>query len=372
MAGPTPLYRVIYDDLLVKIRDGVYRAGDRIPTEHQWAEQFGVSRITSKRALDMAAEMGLIKKFPKKGSFIAEDAIRVLNRTSPVDRKIVGIIQPDLSDSFGLEVFRELQRLAQEHGMLTTTGLSSDDSNVEQSLIASFIDFGVDALVIKPVHNETFNNQVLQLIIDDYPVVLIDRYLKDVSCPHVVSNNHQGAVDGMNYLYSLGHTDIAVMSRPIGATTTLVERKAGIMDAIVRQGRRFRPEWMLTDLQALDVRDGRSFDEAKKRVKSFLVKHREITAVFALKYVLVPVIEEAAFELGLSIPEDLSVLCFDAPAHLLNHIKPITHIRQNEPEIASRVFDSILKRLEGASAEAAQSVDVELVIGRTTDVPRRA
>jgi len=366
MDKKAPLYRTIYNDLLRKIETEEYQKGDKIPTELEWAKLYKVSRITSKKALDLAAENHIIVKYPGKGSFISSESKKMIGRKASENKKIVGIIQHDLSDSFGLEIFKTLQTLTQDAGMLALTGISNDDTATEKELISSFLDFGVDGLIIKPVHNETFNNEILKLIIDNFPVVLIDRYLKDVSCPNVVSNNFKGAMDGMKYLYSLGHKKVGIFSRPIGSTTTLMEREKGIMQAIMESGYPFRPEWRCTDLEGLDRKDKTCSEEVKKRVRSFLQKNRDITAIFGLKYSVIPVVEEVAFELGIRIPEDLSLICFDVPDNLVSHIKPLTHLRQNEAEMARRAFDSVLLRMDKQPPVYRQEVEVDLVIGSTT------
>lgn len=361
-----PLYRIIYDEILGRIERGEYLKGDRIPTESEWARTYNVSRITSKRALDMAAENGIIDRYPRKGSFVSIDATKARAHASGRRKTVIGIILPALSDTFGLELFQTLEHLCQTNGIVTVTGLSRDDVYVESRLIADFLEFGVDGLIIKPVHDETFNNDVLKLIIDGFPVVLIDRYLKDVSCPNVVSNNFQGAVDGMQHLYELGHRHIGVLSRHIGNTTTLIERQNGVMHAIMQSGRRFNPAWMLTEITESASDDTEVWRVACSEVRNFLSDNPEITAVFGLKYSIVPLLEEAAYELGKRIPEDLSVICFDAPDRLLNSIHQVTHLRQNEHEMAQRAFEAIGMRLRGERPENRYVVDTEFVRGRTT------
>ena len=57
-----PLYLKILRDLEDKIASGQLAAGDQLPTEKELAEQYHVSRITSKRALNELEQQGLIKR----------------------------------------------------------------------------------------------------------------------------------------------------------------------------------------------------------------------------------------------------------------------------------------------------------------------
>ena len=67
MAGEI-LYRKIFDDLLNGIRSGVYPSGTRLPSEIELAEKYGVSRITSKKALEMLADRDMVLRRPGKGT----------------------------------------------------------------------------------------------------------------------------------------------------------------------------------------------------------------------------------------------------------------------------------------------------------------
>ena len=68
--GKTIMYERIYADLLAKIQSGDYQPGDRLPSEKESAEFYGVSRITAKKAMDMLADEGLIEKKRGHGTYV--------------------------------------------------------------------------------------------------------------------------------------------------------------------------------------------------------------------------------------------------------------------------------------------------------------
>ena len=65
----SPLYEQIQKDLIEKLQDGTYQDGDRIPSEKEIAEQYGVSRITAVKALTELSLSGYIHRVQGKGSF---------------------------------------------------------------------------------------------------------------------------------------------------------------------------------------------------------------------------------------------------------------------------------------------------------------
>ena len=66
-----PLYRRIHADLKAKIEAGAYSPGDRLPSELELTKLYGVSRITSRQALDLLCSEGLLVRRQGMGSFVA-------------------------------------------------------------------------------------------------------------------------------------------------------------------------------------------------------------------------------------------------------------------------------------------------------------
>lgn len=62
-----PLYLKIYNDLLAGIKNGTYASGSRLPSEKELSSNYDVSRITSKKALEMLAEQNMITRMPGAG-----------------------------------------------------------------------------------------------------------------------------------------------------------------------------------------------------------------------------------------------------------------------------------------------------------------
>src|SRR5437868_6698819 len=67
------LYQRIGTYLLDEIRRGALGPGDRVGSEMELAAQFEVSRITSKRALEVLREAGVIERIRGKGSFVVKN-----------------------------------------------------------------------------------------------------------------------------------------------------------------------------------------------------------------------------------------------------------------------------------------------------------
>ena len=69
------LHSQLHDTLLAKIRSGEYKPGEKLPTEAQLIETYGVSRMTVRRALDDLRRDGLVERKPALGTFVTEPSL---------------------------------------------------------------------------------------------------------------------------------------------------------------------------------------------------------------------------------------------------------------------------------------------------------
>ena len=65
-----PLYEQVLRDLRTKIVSGAYKKGDLLPSEKELIDNYGVSRITIRKALSILADMGLVETSQGRGSVV--------------------------------------------------------------------------------------------------------------------------------------------------------------------------------------------------------------------------------------------------------------------------------------------------------------
>ena len=85
------LYNKVYNDLIAKIQSGKLKVGEKLPTEMELTEIYGVSRITVSHALKNLADANLVYRVKRSGTFVNGK----LNRNAPL---IVPVILPFVED----------------------------------------------------------------------------------------------------------------------------------------------------------------------------------------------------------------------------------------------------------------------------------
>jgi DNA-binding GntR family transcriptional regulator len=72
--APRLLWQQVYDDVLGDIRSGALAVDDRLPSEFDMAEQYGVSRDVIRRAKEQLAKEGWLIVLQGRGTFVAHPA----------------------------------------------------------------------------------------------------------------------------------------------------------------------------------------------------------------------------------------------------------------------------------------------------------
>jgi DNA-binding FadR family transcriptional regulator len=92
-----PLYRMIYEEIKNKIVGQTYKYGDMLPVERELCSQYGVDRVTVRKALHMLAEDRLIEKRAGMGSFVMPLHHYVNNNKAP-SRNILFVMSSNAND----------------------------------------------------------------------------------------------------------------------------------------------------------------------------------------------------------------------------------------------------------------------------------
>src|SRR5579863_1888906 len=75
LPGPMPLYHQLKQIVRSEIERGMYKPGDRLPSEPELIQRYGVSRITVRQALTELENEGVVVRRHGKGTYVAEQHI---------------------------------------------------------------------------------------------------------------------------------------------------------------------------------------------------------------------------------------------------------------------------------------------------------
>ena len=376
--GNNPLYEIIYSHLRAQIDSGQLAIGDRLPTERELSKQFSVSRITAQKALEKLHVEGTISRHPGRGSF-------VIRQTAPPAAEstggalgagtLIGLVLPELGESYGLRLLSGIERSADDNDLLLAVCRSYGRQDAEVRAMRRLLALGVKGLIVFPVNGEHYNPEILRLHVEGFPLVLVDKYLPGVPVCSVSTDNRDAAEHLVRHIVELGHRNIGFCSPPPNNTVTLEDRWDGFTSALEDSRIRFQPDWSLTDLPSeMPNADNAGYrQEHNDMLTRYLLEHRELTAVVATEFQAAAHILQTARQIGLRVPEDLSIACFDSPSSRFLGWQ-FTHIRQDEETMGNKAVEILREQIETRADEqletASVSLGAKLVIGDSTAPPK--
>ncbi len=369
------LYERLYEFVLAEISESRLRPGDRVPSETELAERFGVSRITSKRALRMLADAGVVDRRRGKGSFVSADAHRrdgVRDVESPVEAAAVreraggtgclALVLPDASETYGLDLMCAVEERAAEHGYHLVVRRTRDSQQVEEHAIRALAGGSVDGMIVFPVHGEFYNASLVRLVLDGSPLVLVDRYLPGIPACAVCTDNAAASRVLTEYVLDHGHTEVAFVSPPVENTTSIEERIRGHRSALRGRGVQAAAGRCFTGLQSTLPEPGSDSAAGADReaMRAFLDREPDVTGFVVCEYNLAVLLREVLAEEGRWDPDRYLVACFDSPWSRAAAAS-FPHIRQGQQEMGRRAVDLLVAQLNGEDVPRLTNVPFELV-----------
>ncbi|GAB6099937.1 phosphonate metabolism transcriptional regulator PhnF [Halanaerocella petrolearia] len=77
--SPIPLYYQLENIIREKIEQGEYQSGDKIPSERKLSQQFDLSRMTIRKAIDNLVDEGLLHRKRGKGTFVSKEKLEPIS-----------------------------------------------------------------------------------------------------------------------------------------------------------------------------------------------------------------------------------------------------------------------------------------------------
>ena len=190
------------------------------------------------------------------------------------------------------------------------------------------------------------------------PCVLIDIPITNETTRYVMSNQVESIKDAIKYLQHLGHSEIAYMNGSEDAHVSAL-RKQGYLDALKETDVPAKENYIINGQYDEDV--------AKKVATSFLINNPEVTALFCASDVMAIGVLSAAKDLGIKIPEQLSVIGFDNILLARYTTPPLTTISQSPYNMASCSIQLLTGMIEGKQTKPTFKIlDSELIIREST------
>ncbi|QJD85417.1 LacI family DNA-binding transcriptional regulator [Cohnella herbarum] len=326
------------------------------------AKRLNISISTVSRVINDTGRVNkdtrdLILKTIKEMGYQPNEVARSLKRKSA---NTLGVIVPDLSNSFYASVIKGVEKVARENEHSVIVCNSDEDILKEEEYVQLLLQKQVTGLVIATVggNPELFEQYKRSGI----PFVFIDNLPNTQENFDVVTiDNVKAGYDLAKHLVEQGHEKLAIITGPQNQSTA-AERLLGFRKCLEDNGIDIREKW---------IGVGEFRRESGYDIMNEWLKQEELpTAIFAANDFLLYGAIRAILEKGLSIPQDIAAVCFDANDET-GLVRPqITSIIQPAHMIGAIAGEIIMRKEKNKNLKVFEKVVLEpkLIINESSQI----
>lgn len=269
----------------------------------------GVGEDTRKRILE------LVEAYNYQPSAVARGLVTKKS-------KIIGLIIPDLTNPFYPKMAKGIEDEASKHGY----NIILCDGNNSMDKEAAYLDFLGEHYVCGIIYNnfKNISDTILNKILNSsLPLVFIDSKPEIKGCKCVYLDNRKAMYDMIEYLIHNGHRRIGFMTGPLDSYS-INERYKGYLKALEDNGIAIDSDLVVQGEYA--IKDG--YDAMERLLET----GTDMTAVACCNDLMAIGAMEKIEELGMGVPEDISVVGFD-------NIEMTRLVRPKLTTVAQPIYD---------------------------------
>ena len=355
MQDHLPPYATLAARLRERIEARSLPPGAWIGTEVAIAEEYGLSRMTARRAVQTLVDEGLVERRPGRGVFVPGEG-----GASRAIRFVAG----NLLWAPAVRVAQAVQEGATAAGFEVSVFDGRGDLSAVLAELRALPGSGATGAIVMSQHDPAFNLALAELVAAGFPFVVVDQALSDLPGASVASDNRAGGRLAAEALLAAGHRRLAFLG-DLAADTT-AERAQGAADACA--------EALVPPPAVLDI-PGQRFDDwepaIRARIEDLLGMRPRPTALVCSCDAVARIAYRALAERGVDVPRKMSVTGFDDDP-IAEWVSPaLTTIRQDFSEMGRRALALLAERLAAPTvAPRHEAVPVSLV-SRASVAPTR-
>lgn len=271
----------------------------------------------------------------------------------------IGIILPpspkeSFENAFHLELIRGISQFCNQHGYINTIITGQDDHEILLAL-TNVIKCGVmDGFIVTyskqddPIIDYLYSEGLLYVVIGK-------AYCFANQTIYVDNDNILAGKEATEYFISKGHTNIAYL----GDDSSLMfsaDRKAGYQLALLNHGIAVDPD----NIMELPF----FLEENSSAVQKLLSRKNHPTAILVSDDILAVALEHTCIEMGILIPQDLSIISFNNSLFARITSPQLTSIDTNSIQLGIEAASQVINHIENPNLLATKIIVPHKLIER--------
>ncbi|MDB0025742.1 LacI family transcriptional regulator [Polaribacter sp.] len=306
------------------------------------AKEFNVSISTVSKALNNSYEISTstkekIQKFAKENNYKPNfNALSLKNRQT----KTIGIIIPNMLNYFFAQVFKGIEKVANDRGYKIISCISNESYTKEVETIEMLSNGIIDGFILSLAEETILKNDfshLQEMINNNTPIVMFDRVADGIDCDKVITDDFIGTVNTVNHLVKTGSKNIAFIST-ISKLKIGEKRKHGYLKGLEENNITVNRN-LIIDILEDDYKE-------YENILTPIFDNNTIDAVIATDESSAIAAMKVAIKKGHKIPQNFSVISF-SNGILARHSSPkMTTISQHGEIMGATAAEILINKLD--------------------------
>ncbi|MDA9336833.1 LacI family transcriptional regulator [Polaribacter sp.] len=306
------------------------------------AKEFNVSISTVSKALNNSYEISTrtkekIQKFAKENNYKPNfNALSLKNRQT----KTIGIIIPNMLNYFFAQVFKGIEKVANDRGYKIISCISNESYTKEVETIGMLSNGIIDGFILSLAEETILKNDfshLQEMINNNTPIVMFDRVADGIDCDKVITDDFIGTVNTVNHLVKTGSKNIAFIST-ISKLKIGEKRKHGYLKGLEENNITVNRN-LIIDILEDDYKE-------YENILTPIFDNNTIDAVIATDESSAIAAMKVAIKKGHKIPQNFSVISF-SNGILARHSSPkMTTISQHGEIMGATAAEILIDKLD--------------------------
>ena len=312
-------------------------------TLKQIAKELNVSVSTVSKALNNSPEISeptklRVQEYAKLKNYKPNIiGLNLKNRST----KTIGVILPNILNSFFAKVFSGIEKVAEEKGYNLITCISNESIDKEIKALEVLSNGTIDGFILsisEEAQKLQHYNHFKTILNEGTPIVLFDRTSEELKCDKVIVDDLDSAENATEHLIKSGCKNIALFSTIHNLNIGKLREK-GFYQAFKNNNAKINEDLIvLTENQEdFDAKMETFFDKNKIDAIFALDEHSSVTAM------------KLGIKKGYKIPEELSIIGFADGVWSRRMTPSMSTVSQHGPEIGEKAARILIERLEDKS-----------------------
>lgn len=177
-----------------------------------------------------------ISREPGRGSFVCSPAaaVEMKKESRGTANQRIGVIFDGFGSDFGTRLLQGIESECDRRQSDLLFKCTYGSIEKEKQAIDAAIRAGVKGILLLCAQGDNYNSKVLELALNGYPLVLMDRRMQGISIPCVRTDNYEAANEVTKILIAMGHKKICFLTHASVTTTTIHERYEGFAHCMLK------------------------------------------------------------------------------------------------------------------------------------------